>query len=92
MSPIEIMIRAHLTARGTARTYHLAACFGVSTTVMRKALLRLERRGVVERHARYSAVNDICWVLAKDDASGRQPSPREDHPSSPKPQHSDGKE
>lgn len=69
MGPAEILIRGHLTAQGSARTWQLAARCGQPTDAMRRILKRLERRGVVARHPRYSYVNDICWMLAKPSAS-----------------------
>lgn len=79
MGPTEIAIRAHLTAQGIARTWQIAMRLGCSTSMARPILMRLERRGVVRRHPRYSAVNDICWalaepeVVAEGDASGFPP-------------------
>jgi predicted ArsR family transcriptional regulator len=73
MGPAEILIRGHLTAKGGARTWVLAERCGQTTAAMRAVLKRLEQRGVVARHARYSYVNDIYWVLAEDHSQAGTP-------------------
>lgn len=64
MGPAEIFIRAYLTKSGGARTWQLARRLGCPTPLVRRVMLRLERQGVVKRHERYSADNDIYWCLA----------------------------
>ena len=63
MSPLEIIVRGHLTAQGIARTWQIALRLGLKTDETRRKLLKLERDGVIRRHPRYSAPNDICWTL-----------------------------
>lgn len=64
MGPAEIIIRGHLTAQTIARTWQIAMRLRCSTAQARSILLKLEKRGLVRRSERYSAVNDTCWVLA----------------------------
>ncbi len=52
-----------------ARTFYLAAKLGWSTSKTRYYLLDLERAGKVERHPRYTAVNDIFWRLTTPPSS-----------------------
>lgn len=48
---------------GVARSWQLAIAMGCTTDQARRILLALERKAVVERHERYSAVNDIYWQI-----------------------------
>lgn len=47
-----------------SRTHRIAARLGWSTAKARRALGALEREGRVERHPRYTASNDIYWILS----------------------------
>lgn len=46
------------------RTFRLAGLAGMSTAAVRRMLNRMEDRFEVERHHRYSAVNDIYWIAS----------------------------
>lgn len=46
------------------RTWKLADRHSCTVTFMRRQMLRLEKAGIVRRHERYTACNDIFWELA----------------------------
>lgn len=48
-----------------ARTWKLASWHGCETAYMGRQMRRLEKLGKVERHERYSACNDIFWVVSE---------------------------
>lgn len=48
---------------GPWRTHQLATRIARTTSQMLTVMRRLEKRGLVRRNARYSAVNDISWEL-----------------------------
>lgn len=50
-----------------SRTWMIATKLQKPTPAIRRVLQRLEARGLVHRHERYSAVNDIAWVPAQRD-------------------------
>lgn len=54
----------YLKAGVAGRTYHVAWHLAIKTPSARRLLQRLEKRGEVKRSERYSAVNDIFWVLS----------------------------
>lgn len=43
------------------RTFRVATRLRVSTSLALRLLKKLEARGLVERKAQYSAINDIYW-------------------------------
>lgn len=46
-------------------TYVLARRFKTTSQKMRRALIKMEGAGIVERCARYSCINSITWQVAK---------------------------
>lgn len=65
-----------IDAVGTgARTHRIAARLGWPTAKARRALGKLEREGMVERHAHYTAANDIYWLRSTKWQHRLQPDP-----------------
>ena len=61
MSPFEIRLRALFVKwGGYGRTYQIADRFGMNTPDVRRAMKRLQAKGVV-RPSKHSAVNDTSW-------------------------------
>lgn len=58
-----------------SRTHRIAARLGWTTAKSRRALGKLEREGRVERHARYTAANDIYWMPSTKWRQRLQPDP-----------------
>jgi DNA-binding IscR family transcriptional regulator len=70
MSAFDKRVLSHLqwqkdNDRIGTRTWKLADRHGCTVSYMRRALVRLEKSGLVSRHERYSANNDIFWQIAQ---------------------------
>lgn len=55
--------RSEVSPNGYARSYFMAPLLGLTTAQVHRRLVAMEKRGVVERDPRYSAVNCLAWSL-----------------------------
>jgi hypothetical protein len=67
------------------RTWGIAARVNRPTDAVYRILRRLEQRGLVARHPRYSYVNDIYWVRTDEVKPAEHGTAREPNSSTPSP-------